>query len=188
AGLFVVKHQSSTKGGAPNQCDGWGHRLFKVGEELLGCLLRLLGLLLSLQQLGCVTTTLTQRLDPLLEENIELLDGTTLKKHVPVGTWGLDRLGLNALTLDEGAELTVLAHPLLGDFRIISEGDLVDFSILGPVFHKLAWCQVVIPVGFITHGAHAAATKNAICHLGISPLPSVMRISATPVTDYSHKV
>src|SRR5699024_6618270 len=100
----------------------------------------------------------------LLQQLVELLQGAALKKHVPVRTWWLRRLGFDALALHEGAHLAVLAQPVLRDLGVVSERDLKHFAVFSLVLHHLTWREIVVPVGFIRHGTHATASQYAVCH------------------------
>src|SRR5699024_194721 len=123
--------------------------------------------LLFLQHARCGTTTLTKCVNALFEQFIKLLDGATLTQHIPVGTWWLNRLGLNAFAFYQGAPLAVLAQPFLRYFCIMCERNFVDLTRCRAVLDHLAGCEIVVAVGFVAYSAHTAATEYAICHCDI---------------------
>src|SRR3954468_15432017 len=109
----------------------------------------------------------TPRLDDveaLLEQLVELLDGTALEQHVPVCTRRLDLLGLGHVTLDQGAFHAVAAQPGAGDLGVVCERNLELLAVLRAVAGDLTRRQVVVAVRLVAHGSEATASQDTISH------------------------
>jgi hypothetical protein len=76
----------------------------------------------------------------------------------------LDLLGLRQVTLDQGAFHAVTAQPGAGDLGVVSERYVEFLAVLRAVTRNLAWRQVVIAVGLVTHGSKATASQDTISH------------------------
>src|SRR4051812_24438014 len=67
---------------------------------------------------------------PLLEQLVELLDGTTLEQHVPVRTRRLDLLGLWHVPVDQRALEAIAAGPRAGDLGLVGERNLELLAVV----------------------------------------------------------
>src|SRR3954454_6165932 len=104
------------------------------------------------------TLAVVQHLEPLCEDLLEVRQRTPLEQHVPVGSCGLDLLGLRQLTADEQRRLaTDLAVPRTRDLGLVGERDAEPVVCWAGELDDLTRRQLGVAVGLVADGAQTAA-------------------------------
>ena len=102
----------------------------------------------------------------LTKNDLQFLDGTTLKEHVPVGALGLDRLVFLVVLgfADQIGRLTALAFPGRRRRGLAGESHLELVSVRAQVTNDETIGEDDAVLRFEGLGADLHATQCAVCH------------------------
>src|SRR4051795_123123 len=107
----------------------------------------------------------TEHLEALGEHLLEVLDGTTLEQHVPVGPRRLDLLGGGLGPAHQLGRGTVeLALPRVGELGVVSEGNREQVAGRAPVLGVLPLDRRGVPFGLVADAAQSAAAQGTLAH------------------------
>src|SRR4051795_31345 len=107
----------------------------------------------------------TEHLEALGEHLFEVLDGTTLEQHVPVGPRRLDLLGGRLGPAHQLGRGTVeLALPRVGELGVVSEGNREQVTRRAAVLGVLPLDRSGVPLGLVADAAQSAAPEGTLAH------------------------